>query len=148
MESAKTKLVVKVLESNSFKTIKAGGVNHKTVLNLFKDICKQLEVNQLLAQEIKKDTGTDKALLAISALVTLLSKYKEHFHDQLTDKEVKVIDFFMSDEGELVLMASTSIIVKTFNHLKNSYQEADANQDGLVTGSECKSFCRKFWCCR
>ena len=148
MDSVKTSLVVQVLEKNSFKAIKAGGVNHKTILNLFKDICKQLEVNQILAQEIKKDTGSEKALLAISALVSLLSKYKEYFQDQLTDKEIKVIDFFMSDDGELVLMASTSIIVKTFNHLKNSYQVADANQDGLVTGSECKSFCRKFWCCR
>lgn len=147
MDSVKTKLVVKVLEQNSFKAIKAGGVNHKTILNLFKDICKQLEVNQILAQEINKDTGSDKALLAISSLVSLLSSYKEHFQNQLSDKEIKVIDFFMSDEGELVLMASTSIIVKTFNHLKDSYQQADANHDGLVTGSECKSFCRKLWCC-
>ena len=74
MDSAKTELVVKVLEKNSFKAIKAGGVNHKTILNLFKDICKQLEVNQTLAQEIKNDTGSDKALLAISALVSVLSK--------------------------------------------------------------------------
>ena len=147
MDSVKTKLVVKVLEQNSFKAIKAGGVNHKTILNLFKDICKQLELNQILAQEIKKDTGSDKALLAISALVSLLSSYKEHFQDQLSDKEIKVIDFFMSDEGELVLMASTSIIVKTFNHLKDSYQEADANHDGLVTGGECKRFCRQLWFC-
>ena len=91
MDSVKTKLVVKVLEQNSFKAIKAGGVNHKTILNLFKDICKQLELNQILAQEIKKDTGSDKALLAISALVSLLSSYKEHFQDQLSDKEIKLL---------------------------------------------------------
>lgn len=148
MDSAKTKLVVKVLEQNSFKIIKAGGLNHKTILNLFKDICKQLEVNQILAQEIKKDTGSDKALLAITVLVSILSSYREQCQDQLNEKELKVIDFFMSDDGELVLMASTSIIVKTFNHLKNTYQEADANHDGLVTGSECKSFWRKLCFCR
>ena len=146
MDYAKSQLVVKVLEENSFKAIKAGGVNHKNILNLFKDICKQLEVNQILAQEIKNDTGSNKALLAISVLVSLLNKYKEHFQAELTDKEIKVIDFFLSEEGELVLMGSTSIIVKTFNHVKNSYQEADVNHDGLVTGNECKTFCRKLWC--
>ena len=146
MDYAKTQLVVKVLEENSFKAIKAGGVNHKNILNLFKDICKQLEVNQILTQEIKNDTGSNKALLAITVLVSLLNKYKEIFQAELTNKELKVIDFFISDEGELVLMASTSIIVKTFNHVKNSYQEADVNRDGLVTGNECKTFCQKLWC--
>jgi transcriptional regulator of heat shock response len=148
MDYAKTKLVIRVLEENSFKAIKAGGVNHKNILNLFKDICKQLEVNQILAQEIKNDTGSNKALLAITVLVSLLNKYKEDFQAELTNKELKVIDFFISDEGELVLMASTSIIVKTFNHLKSSYQEADVNQDGLVTGNECKTFCQRLWCWR
>ena len=146
MDYAKTKLVIRVLEENSFKAIKAGGVNHKNILNLFKDICKQLEVNQILAQEIKNDTGSNKALLAITVLVSLLNKYKEHFQAELTNKELKVIDFFISDEGELVLMASTSIIVKTFTHVKNSYQEADVNHDGLVTGNECKNFCQRLWC--
>lgn len=146
MDSPKTVLVAKVLEKSAFRALKAGGVNHQNILNLFKDMCTQLEVNQILSKEIKQDTGSDKALLAISALISLLGKYKEEFQSQLSEKELKVIDFFLSEEGELVLMATTSIIVKTFKHIQNSYQHADVNGDGLVTGNECKSFCRRLWC--
>lgn len=148
MNSDKTELIVNTLEKNSLKAIKAGGVNHKVILNLFKDVCKQIEVNEFLASEIKNDTGSEKALLAISVLTSILTKYKNKSQKDLSEKELKVIDFFLSEEGELMLMATTSIIVKTFNHIKKSYQESDTNHDGLITGGECKSFCKKLWCGR
>ena len=47
--------------------------------------------------------------------------------------------FFLSDNGELILMATTSIIVKTFDHIKKAYNDADMNNDGCLCGKkECK----------
>ena len=48
----------------------------------------------------------------------------------------------MSNKG-VSLMASTSIIVKTFNHLKDSYQEATRIM--MVGLGVSVKFCRQLW---
>ena len=77
----------------------------------------------------------------------MLIKLKEVKPD-LSDKEIKIIDFFLSEEGIMILTASTTLIVKTFKHISESYKQADLNQDGFVFGkAECSTFFKRLFCC-
>ena len=124
-----------------------GGVNHTNILNIFSQICHELEFNKQVRKELSLTIGSEKALVAIEITKKMLIKLKEVKTD-LNDKEIAVIDFFISEEGIMILMASTTLIVKTFKHISESYKQADLDGDGLVYGKkECTTFLKRMFCC-
>lgn len=124
-----------------------GGVSHTNILNIFSQICQELEFNKKIKQELTLEIGSEKALIAIDIIKKMLIKLKEVKPD-LSDKEIKIIDFFLSEEGMMILTASTTLIVKTFKHISESYKQADLNQDGFVFGkAECSTFFKRLFCC-
>lgn len=136
-----------ILENTIVSGFKEDGINHKNVLMIFSNICKELDVNNTIKKEIVNDTGNNKAIIAIQVIQYALTKYLDLNYDKINDQEKYVIDFFLSDNGELILMATTSIIVKTFDHIKKAYNYADMNNDGCLCGKkECKTFWRKLFC--
>ena len=93
------------------------------------------------------DNKSNKAIIAIQVIQYALTKYLDLNYNKINDQEKYVIDFFLSDNGELILMATTSIIVKTFDHIKKAYNDADMNNEGCLCGKkECKTFWRKLFC--
>ncbi len=144
----KNQKVIQLLEESVLNILKNGGINHSNILNVFSTICKKLEFDSVIKKEIINDTGSEKALMAIKIIKYCLQKYLQVYSDKISDKEKKVINFFLSEEGELILMATTSIIVKAFNHVSEAYDYADLNDDGCVCGQvECSRFWKKIFCC-
>lgn len=140
--------MIKVLEGPVLDILKNGGINHSNIMNVFSIICNKLEFNSIIKKEIINDSGSEKALYAIKIFQFCLQKYLKLFSNNITEKEKKIIDFFLTEEGELILMATTSIIVKTFKYVSDAYDYADLNDDGLVCGKvECSRFWKKIFCC-
>lgn len=128
-------------------SLKKEGINHKNILLIFLNICKELNVNEQIKSEISNYTGNTKATVAIQTIQYGLTKYLDLNYDIINSEEKNVIEFFLSDNGELILMAATSIIVKTFDHIKKTYDDADTNNDGYICGKkECRKFWRKLFC--
>lgn len=124
-----------------------GGINHTNILNIFSQICQELEFNKKIKQQLTLEIGSEKALIAIEIIKKMLIRLKEIKTD-LSEKEIKIIDFFLSEEGVMILTASTTLIVKTFKHISKSYKDADLNGDGVVFGkAECSSFFKRLFCC-
>lgn len=137
-----------LLEETLLTILKTGGINHRNIIDVFGKICKELEFNKKIKKEIISDTGSEKAILAIQIIRTTLNKYIERHGEKLDANEKKIIDFFLSEEGELILMAATSLIVKTFKYVSEAYEYADINNDGCVCGKvECCRFWKKIFCC-
>tara|TARA_B100001057_G_C22655905_1_gene873964 strand:- start:500 stop:991 length:492 start_codon:yes stop_codon:yes gene_type:complete len=124
-----------------------GGVNHTNILNIFSQICQELEFNKKIKQQLTLEIGSEKALIAIEMIKKILTKLKE-VKPILSDNELKIIDFFLSEEGIMILTASTTLIVKTFKHISESYKQADLNKNGIVFGkAECSTFFKRLFCC-
>ncbi len=146
--SQKTNQVLNLIGDTIFDSLKTGGINHQNILNVFSKICKELEFNKNIKNQILSDTGGEKAILAIKIIHLTLQKYSNNFSNTIDEKEKQILDFFLSSEGELILLATTSIIVKTFNHIYESYQYADVDDDGCICGAiECKRFWKRLFCC-
>jgi len=136
-----------LLDNTIIYSLKEEGINHKNILLIFSNVCKELNVNEKIKSEIANYTGNNKAIVAIQTIQYALTKYLDLNCDIINFEEKNVIEFFLSDNGELVLMAATSIIVKTFDHIVKTYNDADTNNDGYLCGKkECRKFWRKLFC--
>ena len=141
-----TKVVATVKDSvNGF--IKHKGLTTDTVMESLKNICETLDVNDKLNDIVKNKTGNDKAVLAVDALVELLLEYKTN--NELSEKDVEVIEFFCSSLGRATLMSGVSLLVYTFPHVQRSWKSADLDNSGCVYGKkECNVFFKSLCCCK
>lgn len=147
-DAEKTNKILSLIGNTIINSLKTGGINHQNILNVFSKVCKELEFNKKIKNEIISDTGSEKPLIAIKIINYSLKKYLDDFPDKISEKEKQIIEFFLSYEGELILMATTSLIVKAFNHVQESYEYGDINNDGCIFGkNECKRFWKKLFCC-
>ena len=64
-----------ILENTIVSGFKEDGINHKNVLLIFSNICKELDVNNTIKKEIVNDTGNNKAIIAIQVIQYALTKY-------------------------------------------------------------------------
>ena len=94
----------------------------------------------IIVKEQSDNTQIDSIKLAIDIIQRLAKKYYDEHKNKLDDGVRKVLDFVMSDNGSFILSTSTSLIGKLLD-------EIDTNNDGQISGDECKNFFLKFCCC-
>lgn len=126
------------------RSLAAGGVSFGSVLGVFRVVCRELEFNKAVQDACA--SGDEKALVAVDVLQRLLRAFREH--RPLDAGEARVVDFFLSEEGTSVLVATTALVARTWRHVAHAYADADENNDGCVCGvRECRRFWARLFCC-
>jgi len=101
-------------------------------MDLFSDVCNTIQ------QEFQgKLLGNEKADMATNILSGVAGLVKDKNSNLLSGKQRETLDMFSSNQGKVLLKASTGIIKQLINFV-------DINGDGQISAAECKaSFC----CC-
>ena len=91
--------------------------------------------------ELKEQVNqVDRIKIGLDVVEQFARSYVAQYKDQLDEKSQETLEIFISGNGADVLESSN-------NFIQDLLGEIDTNNDGEISGIECKNYCRKLFCC-
>lgn len=82
----------------------------------------------------------DKIKIGLDVVEQFARGYVAQYKDQLDKKGQETLEIFVSGNGADILESSN-------NFVQDLLDKIDTNNDGEISGLECKNYCRKLFCC-